>query len=203
MIDYKATGKAVQRNAGARKGIGVFICTIAMAFKLKVKRPKAFNKQGFTTSLIDGYKSLAKDITKDFDKTVSTWTHKPKFSVLVQSTAQQIEAHFSYQDSEGGGKRYTYLDEGTRVRYALMSRDWISKTKPSIGSGAGVHLSSGAGRGHVVVIRRDRPRPGIKARGWTKAIAEKWKRSIKSDMEKHLSKAVRESGHAVTGGRRK
>jgi hypothetical protein len=62
-----------------------------------------------------------------------------------------------------GIKKWTWLDEGTSVRYATMSPDWQSKTRLK-------WFGSRAGRGRRLYVRRDRPRPGIEARGWSEAL---------------------------------
>ena len=89
------------------------------------------------------------------DKTVGTWERKPRF------TAEPITG--------GWGARisplypWEYLNRGTRVRYANLSRDWKSKTKPNV-------IGSFRGSGRVLFISRRHPRPGIQARNWQDMI---------------------------------
>lgn len=62
-----------------------------------------------------------------------------------------------------GIKKWVWLDQGTRVRYATMSGNWQSKTRQR-------WFGSGRGRGHVLFVRRKYPRPGIEARGWSESL---------------------------------
>lgn len=57
-------------------------------------------------------------------------------------------------------KIYGYLDEGTRVRYAHMTPNFVPRTSPG-------SFSVGPKVGGVAFIDKSRPLPGIKARKWT------------------------------------
>jgi hypothetical protein len=82
-----------------------------------------------------------------------------------------------------GVKKWNWLDQGTDVRYAVMSEDWISKTTPGA-------LQSGQGEGTVVVRGRNAPpMPGIQPRGWSRIIAD----MRQSPFEQAAQRAVREA----------
>jgi len=114
-------------------------------------------------------KAEAEEQVKQMQKPTSTWKgDKPKFVSIVIKTADQIGAHTYPDVTSLGGKKFMWLDEGTSVRWALMSGNWRSKTR--VGS-----WKSGAGAGRVLFAgkkafkrRKMQPRPGIKARRWTK-----------------------------------
>lgn len=164
----------------------------AMLKKVTVRKPKAFNGKALTDSLVDGANEIGREVKKDFEKTVATWKHKPRFKVKVESGPSRISIQASTDSAI-----YGYIDEGTKVRYATMSQDWISKTKPAIGGGAAVALTPGRGRGRKLFVDRRRPRKGIKARKFSSAITGKWEREIRGRMEKHLRQGVKRSGHAL------
>lgn len=84
--------------------------------------------------------------------------------------------------------RYCYLDVGTSVRYAQLSSDWQSKTRPG-------RLRPGAGRGRVVAIDRSRPRPGITARMFTEQIANR----RRSDFDRQMNAVFRATLRKVVG----
>lgn len=156
--------------------------------KMKVVRPAKFNGSAITEELVAGANEIGKDVIKGFNDIVKTWNHKPIFVVKVQSTPRQIKLEATTDDAV-----FNYLDRGTSVRHAVMSRDFQPKTQPA--SGGVTRLSSGRGRGRMVHVSRRINRPGIKARGFTKAILESTQRDLVSRMEKHLALGVRKSGH--------
>lgn len=100
----------------------------------------------------------AQEALKDFYKTQETFKKKFKFQIKKID----VGGRFIYTGSD----IYRFISRGTRVRYAVMSRNWISKTKPG-------RWHSTPGRGHVVIISRKIARPGIKARGFEKIVANR------------------------------
>jgi len=83
-----------------------------------------------------------------------------------------------------------HLNFGTDTRWAVMSNDWASKTSPG-------RLSSSSGQGHVVVRGRQamqargiRPKPGIKARAWDKAIAKQRRGPFKRNMQEAIKRGT-------------
>jgi hypothetical protein len=108
--------------------------------------------------LDDGVKELSQEALLLYQQTTRTWTHQPTFTAQRESTARwRVETD---------DKIYGYIDRGTRVRRALMSRDWRSKTKPNV-------IASYNGRGRVLYISRKLNLPGIKARNFSKRIRER------------------------------
>lgn len=103
-------------------------------------------------------------------KTTETWQHKPRWRVEYMKNPQQIGVYTHPDYGTDAGMHWVYLDQGTRVRWAVMSRTWRSKTRAR-------WLGSRAGRGHVVIAGRKamqkrniKPRPGIEARRWSETI---------------------------------
>lgn len=113
--------------------------------------------------LLTDTKSFEKRVTGDFKETFSTWeSDKPVLRSSSEFGNDIVVKVFVFGDSKGT-KKWIWLNGGTRVRYATMSQDWKSKTKPGV-------LKSGRGRGKVLYVNRRRPRPGIHAREWTLII---------------------------------
>lgn len=156
--------------------------------KMKVIKPAKFNGKAITDGLVAGAGSIARDIETDLRDITQTWKHKPVFKVDVKATDKAITLDASTDDLV-----FIYLDKGTKVRHALMSRDWQSKTKPA--SGGKATLSSGRGRGRLVVVGRHINRPGIKARKFVSSILRSQQRDLLARMEKHLARGVKKSGH--------
>lgn len=93
-----------------------------------------------------------------FQATTATWTHQPTFEIAHENTGRW--------GVKTDDKIYHFLDMGTRVRYATMSKDWKSKTTPRV-------ISSGSGAGRMVFVSRKHPRPGITARQFSRIIHER------------------------------
>ena len=117
-------------------------------------------------------------IRKGYEKTTRTWRHKPTFEVIPEVTNDRVEVLVGTDD-----KIYKFIDEGTKVRYATMSPDWISKTTPRV-------IGSGAGRGRVLFVRKDRPRPGIEAREFSKIIEKQRKKPFQRAMQEAMKKGA-------------
>jgi hypothetical protein len=106
--------------------------------------------------------ATAKEGEKDLHDIVSTWNHpvyitKPKVRYAGGNASVWIRVN---------DRIFNFLDKGTKIRWALMSRDWVSKTRPGV-------YKSGTGHGYVRMRGKSMPfpRPGIKARNWTKRMA--------------------------------
>ncbi len=94
---------------------------------------------------------LAQYAVSDLEKTRGNWHHEVNFVVTRPvKGARQIKT---------SDRVWWYLNKGTSVRRALLSRDWQSKTKPN-------WLGSGSGSGRVILISKRFNFPGIKARNW-------------------------------------
>jgi len=101
---------------------------------------------------------IALDAEDQYHRVTRTWQHQPQFVI-----GQIRRGQYTVTTDD---PVFHYLEKGTRVRRALMSRDWVSKTKPRV-------VGSFAGRGRVLFISRKLNRPGIQARGWSKIIHDR------------------------------
>lgn len=93
-----------------------------------------------------------------YKNTVATWTAQPQF--------QAVKTVRGYSVNVNPDEPWKWVNQGTRVRRAIMSRDWRSKTKPNV-------ISSFNGAGRVVFISRKITRPGIEARNFTNIISKR------------------------------
>lgn len=135
---------------------------------------KAINKA--VSAILD---SAGKDTKKDLESITRTWNHKPRF--IIRKSVRFMDAYVTVTTDD---KIFHFLNEGTSKRYALMSKDWRSKTSPGM-------KASKAGRGRVLYIgkrkpwkrsRKRWPRPGIKARRWIPDV----QRNNSKNMSKRL-----------------
>lgn len=149
--------------------------TVLRAIVPKIKSTSA-TKNAVMRELERGMQDFVDLVYKDFRKTVSTWRGKPNFEKNVKAKSNSIEGEVK-TDNE----IYLYVSGGTRVRYATMSRDWKSKTRPG-------SLQSGSGRGRVLFVDRRYPRPGIEARKFDEQIANLREKDLNKIMNDILKK---------------
>jgi hypothetical protein len=131
----------------------------------------------------------AKLAEKKFQSSVQTWDHKPPFTVDVKrkgaGPSYSVIGEVYTEDDV-----YGYLNNGTSVRYATMTRNFVAKTKPG-------RISAGAGTGGVAYVDRRKPRPGIKPRKWDELIAKSTERNLELAFKRAIDKAVKISKHAI------
>lgn len=130
-----------------------------------------------------GMREAAEAVKADFDKTVSTWEHKPDFKITEQS-----ENFIVSTDDEVFG----FVDLGTKPHVIVAKRARVLRFatggKPKTSPGK---ITSGSGsKGGDVVFRPRVNHPGTKARLFTQQIAKRWQRGtapfIRDALEKHF-----------------
>ena len=157
-----------------------------MSLNIKIKAIKPKNKN----FLSDIAKQVSRDLIKvadiaasgiqsDFQATVVTWNTKPEF-VIIKDGANRI--------IQTTNEIYFYIDKGTKVRYAIMSKDFLAKSQPRV-------LGSRIGRGGVVFISKKHPMPGIEARQFDEVISQKWQPLYTSVVQGIISQAVKTQKH--------
>jgi hypothetical protein len=109
-----------------------------------------------------------------FEKTVRTWQHQPRFAARKAYHGYGITVEPEYP--------FEWINRGTRVRYATMSKDWKSKTKLGV-------IASYNGAGRMLFVSRKHPRPGIQARNFTDIIMRRVQARAAGRMRKALSDA--------------
>lgn len=122
-----------------------------------------------------------------YAKTYRTWSNKPSFKITDTSNApKKVEVRTGTNQDQ-----MLWLDEGTRIRWAVMSPDWVSKTKPrTLGSQSGSGRVIIAGR-RAMTARGIAPRPGIKARQFTKEIVVRRSRPYSKAMTRALRRGLK------------
>ena len=116
------------------------------------------------------------------EKTIATWQgRKPKWIALVRRIYPSKVKLFIIRGGEIiARKKWLWLDEGTKVRFMHVSRDWQSKTEVNV-------IGSGPGRGHITGLDVRFPLPGIKARNWNLIINKK----LSTRFERRLVTAIK------------
>lgn len=152
---------------------------MAEVFQFKIIKPKKLNQDAIRLEILNALRKEGREIKTEYEKTTATWKRKPEFEILVGLTRPPGSASVLVgTDNE----IYNYLDQGTRIRWALMSQDWRSKTTPRrIGSGPGAGRVIIAGR-RAMQRRGIGPRPGIKAREFSETIRKRRKKKFTQGM---------------------
>lgn len=146
-----------------------------------------FDLKGIKTKLAKALREEAAEDKKLLQKTTKTWTGtKPRFAlpstVDVSGTSLSI---YTYPEGPGADK-WGWLEQGTKIRWAVMSKNFRPKTRRA-------WLNSSGGRGGVVIagrramMRRNiKARPGIKARQWIAQVNKERAPKFKALMEKEF-----------------
>lgn len=149
-------------------------------FVVKGIKPQKLNIDAIRQEILNELRKEGTDHKRELRKTVATWKgEKPKFESLIglgRGAGGSASVLTGPTGSEKAVWKWRWLDEGTRIRWALMSRDWKSKTRRRV-------FGSGRGRGRVVIAGRRAmqrrnipPRPGIKAREWSVTLMKRRRR---------------------------
>ncbi len=152
--------------------------------QLRAIKPKRLKVDVFEKGVNKGLDRIAKLIEGDFNETQRTF--KRKFPVEIDKGDGW---RLIFVDSD----IYSYVSRGTRIRWALMSRDWQSKTAPG-------RFRPGPGRGRVVIAGRGAmqrrgiaARPGIKARKFDEQIVKKDTRQAQRILDGEIAKASKKA----------
>ncbi len=127
-------------------------------------------------------------LVKLFKQTVSTWEDKPKFEYVVEESGDNIRVRVWTED-----KIYYFLDQGTKVRFATMSKDFKPKSTPG-------WIGSGPGAGQMLYVNTERPRPGIESRRWTEVIYERRRTIAVTNLSQIVTDEVSKYWRRLWGG---
>jgi hypothetical protein len=157
----------------------------------KAIKPSKLKQEVFRLEFLSAVHDMERQIIREFNKTTDTWQgEKPTFKALISLQNPGPTIVVGPSGSTKGAQKWEWLDKGTRVRYATMSPDWISKTTPNV-------VGSRAGRGRMLFVNKNIPHPGIEARNWDKIIGKQFAPRFKRRMEEAMRTATKKSGHAI------
>jgi hypothetical protein len=137
-------------------------------------------------------KAHVKGVQQAHENLVRPWERsedKPKFDTVVVLTTGEIigMVEMSAQEAEQASLSvWQLLDRGTRIRYMMVSDDWVSKTWPG-------RTTSGAGSGHTTGLDLEDPRGGIEERKFGENIAKEHQTSAKSHVEQGYKKGFKKA----------
>jgi len=159
-----------------------------MPVTLKPILPKKF--KATPEELTKAIEETIDEADKQFARTYRTFEHKPTFEKEMKVSDKEIEGSVLTSGDGSRDNPYPFVAKGTRVRYARMSPDFVSKTQPGL-------ISSRRGRGGAIRVDRNKPLPGIEDRRWEEDIARIQKKRLNTRLNKALGRYVKKSGHAI------
>ena len=121
-------------------------------------------------------------IKAQFERTTRTWRRRPPFTSTIVNQPNQVVG-----DTGTDSEIYGYINDGTSIRYAVMTPDFTSKTRPG-------NIDASRGSGGFSHFNFRQPRPGIEARRFDHTIARLVRPDIERILERELDRVVRESG---------
>lgn len=164
-----------------------------IAISMKGIKSAKLKKAGIRTELLNALRKEGTAQRKALRPTTSTWRGEtPAFESLIGLDGEAATVVTGPVGSGMGVKKWFWLNAGTKIRWALMSSGWKSKTSPG-------NFKSGGGGGRPVLIgkrafkgRGMRARPGIAARNWTilltKMRRKPWIKATQAAMKKGANK---------------
>lgn len=169
-----------------------------MVSLLKTIKPKRLNEQAMKDALYNAIRRVRTKVLKDYEGTVATWEHKPKFiaETSLAIAGPRLEVYTT-------DEIYRYVDEGTKPheiwagaytgksdkKSLAFASAFSPKTKPN-------NLKSGAGsKGTVDTFTPFVNHPGTAARNFSEMIAKKNAKLFRTEMEKGMKDAAKASGH--------
>jgi len=148
-------------------------------------KPTQFRDSAFNSEYRRAVNTFTKRVRRDFERTTRTWNHPVKFQQSTSVTGSAVDVEVFTFDLI-----YMWVDEGTSVRYATMTDDFVSKTSPG-------SLNSGPGRGGLAYVNKALPRPGIDARDFTGQITRSREPDFRELMQEAMERAAERSGHGL------
>lgn len=145
-----------------------------MVIKVILPRRAVFDRKKLEGVIESTLSGLALGAKADFETTVATWNTSVDFTIKSPEKYSRVVST--------NNRIYKFINDGTRVRYAVMTANFRAKTRPGF-------IGSNAGAGGVAFFSKKRPRPGIKARNFDKKIAEKWRKEAPRTMQRAIDAA--------------
>lgn len=165
-----------------------------MHIKMKAILPGPIDTRAFDREMRKEMEKLVKEVKADFDKTVATWNNKPKFVTSIRVSFDELRGRVRTKPISGRKPPeliYYFLSEGTKVRHAIMTGDFVPKSRPGV-------VDSFPGRGGLLRVDPRYDGPGIKARKWDEAIATKNRAKVPFRLAVALRNGAKTCGHHHT-----
>ena len=166
---------------------------MTLQFSFNFIKPSKMNIKNYKDLIVAiGLKNEAKIDRQELDKTTSTWkSDRPTMKSQIVINKRGATITTGPTGNKKGVERWKFLSDGTKIRWAVMSPNWKSKTTPN-------RMNSKTGKGRVIIMgkramqkRNIKPRPGIKARRWPMVLGKKRRRPFTANMKKIMRLAAK------------
>lgn len=153
----------------------------------KLPKGKGINSVRFEKAVLQRMRAIAGRMTIELYKTSKTWKgERPKFGYEARKTSTGYRLVVHPKDEESmGAKKFMWLDRGTKVRYAVMTKNFKAKTQVRV-------LDSFPGEGGMAFVNTKIKRPGIKARKWTPEMKKKWRPKMQVELQDTVNQLAAE-----------
>lgn len=158
-------------------------------FEFKAVKPQALKTAQVRARILNALKSEGKYAESLLNETIATWQHeKPTMTSMISYAGGNVAMIAGPTGNDVGVSKWRWLDQGTRVRYASLSRDWVSKT-------ARGQLRSGHGAGYVIARGfKAGAHRGIEARGWSDLITKRMRKTFHRKIQQAITEGLRARG---------
>ena len=153
--------------------------------------PKRFDPDAFVREGLRELEKLNDQIETDFERTVATWTNRPRFKKSLHVEQGSVWGYVRTVRIYGAKPPeliYYWINNGTRIRFAKMTSDFEPKSRRRV-------IDSFAGRGGLESLDVKHPYPGIQGREFDVAIATKHNARLKFRIEAAIRRGAKASGH--------
>lgn len=167
-----------------------------MQFRINPIIPRPLNVSGIQQALIDGMRDVGQRIREDFEETIKTWKHKPKFDPAFPIPKVSFDSISVMTETDD--QRYRWTNDGTKRHFIpfpggktlVFPSEFIPKTFPGI-IGSGVGFSGGN-----TMFSAGLMHPGTEPRDFSGHIGDKNLGNFKLTMDRAMKLAARSSGHS-------
>jgi hypothetical protein len=133
-------------------------------------------------------RAAAKDIRADYEKTTATWDHKPHFSTEIRFSGANPRLTVGTNN-----EIYGDIDEGTTIRYDVMTHDPLFQPKTKVR-----FIGSVEGEGGFAYTDMENPRPGIDARMFSDTITKRHAGLTQDLLRDALIASIRRRGKKIS-----
>lgn len=164
--------------------------------RVKVIKPKGFDKKAFGREFVALMEQAERDILKTFQETCELWQHKVAFAHGRKITAQKSKVYVKTDD-----KIYRYVCKGTKphripkMGYANLRFQWGGKGSYRPKSLPGKRGSRPGGPSGPYVHFRWVQHPGTEPRNFDKTLEKYWGPMLVKRLRDTAYKAAKASGH--------
>jgi hypothetical protein len=161
---------------------------MALTLQFKPIGDPKFNLKGISVALREALKREGIEQRRMLDLTTKKWTGDIPYFVSVETVGpSQLTLTTGPHGKGKGAMKWIYLEEGTKIRWAVMSKGFRPKTRRAfLGSSKGKGGAVIAGK-RAMMARNIRPRPGIQARNWLAEVNKLRSRKFKGLMEREFN----------------